>query len=181
MLKKIREAGVKHLLIDLPSVDKEFDNGEEDWYGVELLGTSYGNTDGTVNCVTYFQTKEDCGLFILPTKVIRKLSPGDFDIDLDTNNDEEDDCPEGSPNHRVLTRQNSNVSNISSMSNMSGRSTRGGSRRDRHNRTLPSLSNSRPISERRHGSTGQLGGMHYNSTVQYRTVAVLYYIQNDTV
>lgn len=139
----------------------EFDNGEEDWYGVELLGLSYGNTDGTVNNVTYFQTKEDCGLFILPTKVIRKLSPGDFEIDMDNdNNDDADDCPdgeEGISSTRRLSRQNSNASNASNMSRRS--------RRSRGNRTstLSNISKSRAASEPRHGSTGQLGGMQRQS------------------
>ena len=56
----------------------EFDDGESEWFGVELLGRSMGNTDGVMQGVRYFEAKENCGIFVLPDKILRKLTLADL-------------------------------------------------------------------------------------------------------
>ena len=51
----------------------DFDGGGEIWFGIELLGGSIGDIDGSIHGKRYFVTREDGGILVLESKIVLKI------------------------------------------------------------------------------------------------------------
>ena len=69
----------------------DFDGGEELWFGVELLGGSIGHIDGSIHGKIYFITRENGGILVLETKILRRMTIKDLAYSSSSNNQSDPD------------------------------------------------------------------------------------------